>query len=361
MLALGMSTAWAQTPLLSGTTPSAFSLMPGSYGNGSIVAVTGMPFSQAWQVNVTGTAPNFQSVTLTATTTSSVAEGDVIIATFYYRRTDTISDELNVTAYFQQVGGAAADSIVIPLRGRGQWRKISIPFIANSNYATGGADFFFALSAQVQSVQISGVNLADYGQKSLLLTGVTDASSQFVFSGSTGQTIWATETKVPVTGNPFFTTASHIPVTTTPGTDSYVNLAATNRTVVSGSDTLVAVFWVRDADTPAQNAVVGMATLNSTGTAVVTYQQNALIVDANWKQHIIPFTTGSNYAANAMLFELKCAAELQTVEYGGLQLLDLGPSVNAATLTSTVNDYPGRLLSDTWRAVANASSAKPFR
>ncbi len=50
----------------SGTTPSAFSLIKGTYANGSIVSVTGQPFSRAWQVNVTTNAPSSENVVLTA-------------------------------------------------------------------------------------------------------------------------------------------------------------------------------------------------------------------------------------------------------------------------------------------------------
>ncbi len=108
---------------------------------------------------------------------------DAIVATFYYRRTDTMSDETNITARFQQIGGAAASSIVIPLRGRQQWRKISIPFIASASYPAGGARFCFQLSAQIQSLQVSGVSLVNHGQKSLFGPGVVDATPLFTFVG----------------------------------------------------------------------------------------------------------------------------------------------------------------------------------
>ena len=62
-------------------------------------------------------------------------------------------------------------------------------------------------------------------------------------------------------------------------------------------------------------------------------------------------------ATNAMQFYVKCSAQLQTVEFGGLQLLDLGILVSGSNITSTLNDYPGRLITDSWRADANARIA----
>lgn len=349
----------AQTALLSSNTPAAFSLVHGSYGSGSIVSVTGEPFTQAWQVNVTTSAPSSQSVTLTTTTIANVAKGDTIIASFYYRRTDTTASELNVTACFQQLAAPVTDAVVLPLRGREQWRQISIPFIANADYTAGTALFYFALSAQIQTVQISGVTLMDYGQKSVFGTGITDASSHFTFSGSAGTTTYATCTSVPVTGNPFFTTASHIAVTNVPPCtpDSYVNLTAFIPVPVTAGDTMIAIFWVRDADSPSIMSVDGVMAQQS-GPHVTLFNPSPLIVDGTWKQHIIPFTAPTTYAANGMQILVKCGAQVQTVEFGGLQLLDLGSTVTLASLSSTVNDYPGRLLTDSWRADADARIAQ---
>jgi len=239
------------------------------------------------------------------------------------------------------VASPNADSIVIPLRGREQWRQISVPFIANAAYAAGAAKFYFQISTQRQEVLLSGVTLTDYGQKSVFGTGIIDATGSFTFNGGAD----ATKSTVAVSGNPFFTTATHIAVTANPHDDSFVNLSATVPQAVTTGDTMIAIFWVHDADTTTKNAVVGFATQNATGTKSVSYQQGSLIVDGGWKEHIVPFTAAATYAANAMAFQLKCSAQLQTVEYGGLQLVDLGT-------TSTLLDYPGRLITDSWRAAA---------
>ena len=352
-----MLPASAQTPLLSDTTAAAFSLTHGTYGNGWLYWTPGQPFPQAWQVNVTGTAPSPSSVCLTATTSASVAIGDVIVATFYYLRSDTTSDEVNISALFEQVGYPHADSIVIPLRGRGQWRKVSVPFIANANYSAGSARFSFWLSTQIQSLQISGVTLLNYGQKSLFGTGIIDATPQFVFSGSAAGTTFGTGTSAPVSGNPFFTTATHITVIADPHDDSLVKLSAIVPSAVTAGDTLVAIFWARDADAVAKNAVIGLTARQAVYPNTVVYNQSSLIVDGSWKQHIIPFAATTSYAANGMQFFLKCSAQLQTVEFGGLQLLDLGAAVPVSSLTSTVNDYPGRLITDSWRTDANTRIA----
>lgn len=349
--------ARAQTQLLSGTTPAAFSLIKGTYANGSIVSVTGQPFSQAWQVNVTTNAPSSENVVLTASTASAVSAGDAIVATFYYRRTDTMSDEANITARFQQIGGTAASSVVIPLRGRQQWRKISVPFIANASYPAGGARFCFQLSAQIQGLQVSGVSLVNYGQKSLFGPGVVDATPLFTFVGAAAGTTFGTQSTVSVTGHPFFTSASHIDVTADPHVDSYVKLVANVPGTVTNGDTLVAIFWVRDADGAAKNAVVGFTAQQSVYPNAVVTNQGSLVVDGGWKQHVIPFTANASYPGNAMQYLVKCAAQLQSVEFGGLQLLNFGTAVSAASLTSTVNDYPGRTISDAWRTDANTRIA----
>lgn len=348
----GTTRGTAQTFLLSNNTPTAFSLVPGSYGNGFIAAVTGQPFTSAWQVNVTATAPNPSGVTLTANTSVAVAAGDLIVASFSYRRTDSTADEININARFEQVASPFNASVVVPLRGRGQWRQVSIPFIANASYAAGSARFYFQLSAQKQKMQISGVTLANYGQTSLFGPGIIDASPSFAFNGTAAGTTYGTNTSVAVSGNPFFSTASHITVTANPNDDSTVQLKATVPSAVTANHNLLAIFWARDADTVPKNAVIGFSTQNAAGTKVVSYNQSAIIVDGAWKQHVIPFTIPTTYAANGMAFVLKCSAQLQTVEIGGLQLLDIG-TVPATSLSSTLNDYPGRLITDSWRTAAN--------
>ena len=351
--------AAAQTALLSSATPAAFTLIHGTYGTGGIVSVSGEPFPQAWQVSVTHSAPSSQSVVLSANTAVAVAAGDAIVATFWYRRTDTTADEVNISARFESATAPVASAVVVPLRGREQWRQVSIPFLANASYAAGAARFDFALSAQIQSLQVSGVTLTDYGQKSLFGPGITDATPFFTFTGSAPAGTYATDSGVAVTGNPFFSSASHIAVTAVPPVDSYVKLSANVPQAVASGDTLVAIFWVRDADAVPQNAVVGITAQQAIYPTAQVYNQSALIVDGAWKQHIIPFTANASCSANGMQILVKCAAQLQTVEFGGLQLLDLGnaPALAAATLTSTVNDYPGRLLTDSWRADADARIA----
>jgi len=340
------------TPVLSSTAPSAFTLNAGTYGSGSTIAVTGEPFTQAWKVTVTSSENSPQNVTLAAATSAQVNVGDTLVATFYYRRNDTTATELNMNACFEQLASPYTDSVVIPLRGRQIWREISVPFIANATYAVGAAKFYFQISTQKQEVEISGVTLTDYGQASVFGAGSIDASSQFSFNGSAD----ATETHAAVTGNPFFTTGTQIAVTTNPNYDAYVNLTATVPQAIGATDTLVAIFWVRDADAVTKNAVIGLSTQNAAGKAVTSYVQSSLIVDGNWKEHIIPFSTGVSYTTSApMSFTLKCSAQLQTVEYGGLELLDLGTGTNTptvASLNSTLLDYPGRLISDSWRTAA---------
>ena len=354
------TTALASSALIPPDSASYFQLNGGNYTTDSkSTTVDNMPFKTYWQVNVTTLPPTATSVLLTASTDDIVKKGETIVASFYYRRTDGIADELNITASFQQKGNTN-NSVTIPLRGREQWRQVSVPFVAADDYAVGGAVFTFALGAQLQAVQIGGITLTDYKASSLLASGSTDATSLFTFTGAAGTT-YATETKgVAVSGNALFTTASQINVTTpTPvGLETSVRLQATVPMTITAGHTLVAVFWVRDVDSPAIPAVTGMEMVNVSGNPVPWGVAAPLIVDGNWKQHTIVFTPTSTYAANTVAFMLYCGAQAQKVQFAGLQLEDLSTAVAASSLTTTQYDYPGRLLSDSWRADANARIAQ---
>ncbi|HEY8966035.1 MAG TPA: endo-1,4-beta-xylanase, partial [Candidatus Methylacidiphilales bacterium] len=368
-LFLTCGAAFGQTTLLSPNSLSALHLVGGGLASGSIQTVTDGPtdpvsgtvYTQAWDVNVTSTStpPVPYNVKLYATNAVAVAKGEALVATFFYRRVDDTPDEANVNAYFESQASPITKAVSLSLRGRKTWRRASIPFICDKDYAVGGAQFDFQLSWQIQHIQVAGFTLVTYGQKSVFASGSIDATPSFSFSGGT----WATDTSVAVTGQPFFTAASKLQMTVWPPHWDSVQLTAqvplsggAVNTIHSG-DTLVALFWMCGTSPDTVNlAIGGPEAVGASGT--LSLDQGNLMVDSTWKQHYVAFTAKENYAAGALHFYFRCGMKPQTVQFAGLQLIDLGSAVAAATLTGTQYDYPGRAIDASWRTAANTRIAQ---
>jgi len=362
--------AAAQTSIL----PATLTFTGGGYASMSTTTnftpPYGSPFTSAQDVNVTSQPPQTNSVTLGAMTTQAVTAGDALIVTLWYQRVDgqiattypgnpkIQPNEANLVASFDQ---GTVNSLTVPMRGRNQWRQINIPFIAA---ATGFATFNIEFGNTKQEILVGGVQIKDYGQKSVLSTAnPTDDTSAFVLSNN--NYAWGTlTTNVPVTGA-FFTTADKVKVNVAAGDAANhaqeCNLNANLTKPVAAGDTLVAILWLR-RDPASNQTNMGISAYNLTLQSLSTTIPASyvpLIVDGNWKQYYIPFTASQSYTeltpATTAQFQIMFGAAAQTLDVGGIQIIDLGTSVTAASLTSNQTEYPGRSLSDPWRATAQAS------
>lgn len=339
--------------------PSTLVFSGGSYGTGSVVAVTppaGATFTQAWDVHVTSVPTGSGTITVGASTTATVNQGDALVATIYYRRTDgNTAGEANVTAYFDEAASPFQRSVSIPMRGRLQWRKVEIPFIAA---ATGLGHFYVDFGAIKQEVQIGGVQLIDYQGASVLTASPSaiDGTGQFNLSNMSGT--WGTVSSISVANNPFFTTAKRVTTAVSPGIANGWELQLNSPLAkgITAGHTLVAIFWL--ARDPASNqgnmGVSGFKMQQAASPFTNMASYSSLMVDGNWKQFRIPFTATATYPANGSQFQLWFGSAVQQLDVGGIQIIDLGTSVAASDLTSSELDYPGRLLSDAWRADADA-------
>ena len=335
-------------------------------GTGSVVSVTpptGATFTQAWDITITH-ADSFHDARLWANTTQSVAKGDALVVTVWYRRVDGLSGSVmpgEAELFLNNYTGTTSPvtSLYTPLRGRNQWRQVTMPFIA----ATAGVmTVEIDCAALLQEVQIGGIQMTDYGQKSVLTTtpNVIDCTSQFTdFGYQNGAT--GTKTTISVTGNSYFTTADQIKVTAA-NQSGDVYIASNMAGAINAGDTLVALFWVARDSTSNQNNMgisgYGLGALANNKLTTYTNTYTPLLVDGTWKQYCIPFTAGQTCAANNSRMYLWFGAALQTMDVGGIQVIDLGASVPVSSLTNNGLDYPGRALNTGWQTTAAANIQK---
>jgi endo-1,4-beta-xylanase len=354
-------TAEGQTLLLS-TDPSTYNFSGTGLATGSLVTVTppsGATFTQAWDINVTAhTAAH--DVAISATTLTNPAQGDACVATFWWRRMDGIANESNLVAGFDQMATPFGRSVAVSMRGRNQWRQAHVPFVALGAQS----HLFVECGGTIQDVQIAGLQVTDYGQKSVLstTTGLLDGTSLFTLTNQNGT--WGTMSPISVTGNPFFATADQVKTTTSPvpvtdrtaANTGEFRLNANLAKAITAGDTLVAVFWMaRDRTSNQGNMGLSgyeLQQVSTPNTVISTF--DPLMVDGNWKQFCIPFTSAASYPAGGAQFQLWFGATVQTVDVGGIQILDLGP-VPLSSLTNNQLDYPGRNITDAWQATAQAN------
>ena len=270
--------------------------------------------------------------------------------------------ELNINFSLTQ---GSSTSLSMPLRGRSTWREVSIPFIAATS---GTMQFEVDYAAALQDVQIAGMQLFDYGQKSVLTNtpNVVDCTSQFSdLTYANGAT--CTESTVSVSGNSFFTQAEQLNVTAgSSPVDTNVFIASNLAGSITNGDTLVVIFWVcRDPSSNQGNmGLTGYYLQQLSNNKIVGVVPNnnysPLIVDGNWQQYCIPITAGMTLPANGSRLWLVFGQATQVIDVAGIQVIDLGTAVSAASLTHNELHYPGRELSANWQATA-ATNIQKYR
>jgi hypothetical protein len=361
----------APVQLIPSNNPAALSFAGHGFATGGILSMTGtdaysnsFPFSQGWEIKVNTATSPINNVLLAAGTTgtTTVAKGDLLVATFYYRRVDSATNEANFNVHVQETSNYIP-ALDLQMRGRTMWRKASIPFTAVVAAPTQGLAIMFEFGAQVQTIDIAGVSLVDYGQCSLFGVGNVDASSSeaFNFYGvNSSNPSYGTETTETSSYPAGYTQATQFNVTTLPPAGWYVRMDGAVPGAINKGDHLVAIYWTRSSSLPSGTlfGASGIGFLGTGNGAVNEWGSGDMMVDGGWKQWIAPFTASASHAANTLVCQIQAGNEVQGLQIAGIQLLDLAQTqmdaVTADNLTGTLYDYPGREIGNTWRANADA-------
>jgi endo-1,4-beta-xylanase len=196
------------TALLPADSATAFKLSAnaGDYAKMSSAAVTGQPFRTALRIEVTKKPQRAGDVMISTPVDAAMAAGDVLLVSFWMR--SGAAGEATLDAGFRTVPGAAPvfgapggpgarggagagappaaapGAAGVPGRGaagRGRggfggqpalnapavagtaWKKVQFPFALTRAYNKGEAEVTFTLGLREQTVEIGGIELADYG------------------------------------------------------------------------------------------------------------------------------------------------------------------------------------------------------
>ncbi len=133
----------------------------------SIVPVTGQPFKEAWRAEIKKGSGNEYAVQLQAKTTAPVDEGDILLATFYFRAAKPFEDQaIGQTQFvFEQAKSPYTKSVMYNVDATTEWRKIQLPFLAKEKYAAGDAQMIFRLGYEPEVIEIGGVTVENFAKK----------------------------------------------------------------------------------------------------------------------------------------------------------------------------------------------------
>ena len=184
-----------------------------------------------------------------------------------------------------------------------------------------------------------------------------DPAAFTFFSGGAQQ---ALAEVVPVVGQPF-ATAWRIEVLVQPPNPWKVQIVTRSTGPVKRGDTLWARFFLR-CTASRQESGAGRVTLVF-DTADEKHDTSIdLTVGAakDWKEFAFPFTCRHDLPARGAQIALRAGFRQQTIEIGGIEILNYGDSRKLSELPRTRADYPGREANAPWRKEA-ASRIEKFR
>ena len=157
--------------LLSGKSVAALSLS-GQTGRVRLseVDVTGQPFDKALRAEVVEPSGREWDVQISAKTSTPVAAGDVLLATFYVRATTSReeSGEARTEFVFELAREPWTKSVQYPVRAGREWRKFNVPFVSTGSYEAGTAQLIFRLGYTPQSIEIGGLSVENFGKQKQL-------------------------------------------------------------------------------------------------------------------------------------------------------------------------------------------------
>jgi endo-1,4-beta-xylanase len=158
--------------------------------------------------------------------------------------------------------------------------------------------------------------------------------------------------RVAVAGRPFKTAWQARTLKQPPQVYS-VQFSARTVAPVKRGDALLATFWLRSVTSMAGSARTDFVfeQANDPYTKSIVFPVSAT---AQWRQIHVPFTAAADYAPGAAQMNFHLGFVTQTIEIGGISVVDYGGKVKVSDLPNTPFTYEGRDPRATWRADAEA-------
>jgi endo-1,4-beta-xylanase len=135
-------------------------------GNAERVDVEGMDFARAWRLKTASLPPTYNEwdMRIRARGGAAVQKDDLILATFWIRCMSPEGGECATRLNVERSGAPYTKSFFASFLSYPDWRQVKVAFRMAEDYSPGGYFIDFWMSQQVQTVEVGGVSLLDYGQ-----------------------------------------------------------------------------------------------------------------------------------------------------------------------------------------------------
>lgn len=145
-----------------------------------------------YEVNVPRSSQSQYSVTMHWNSTGSVKKGDVLLACITMRTLSARqeSGESVVYYYFQKASGGYDKSFITQIGSVESWKTFFIPFVAHVDMPAGDAQIGLAYGALAQNVEISGIEILNFG-KNVSLSELPE--TRFSYMGRESDAQWRKE------------------------------------------------------------------------------------------------------------------------------------------------------------------------
>lgn len=213
---------------------------------------------------------------------------------------------------------------------------------------------FLGLLLGLASMTFSVAQAADVpaGGKSVLSADVTTALE---LAGAQKQL--GSAQAIDVTGVPF-SKAIRITTTTAPRNEWDVQVVALTAGDVKDGDVCLARFWMRCADSMTGEGFTTFV-FEESGGEYRKAKEFRIGANKDWTEVNVPFVARRDFAAGKAHVAFRAGFERQTIEIGGVEVLNFGPTaVKVDALPRTSITYAGREPDAPWRAEAQARIEK---
>ena len=144
-----------------------------------IVSVQGQKFSQAMRVTTSPGASSEWNVQLSANSTETIHTGDVLLAQFWMRCTESMTGEGFAGFVYELAKPEFDKAAEVRHCRRGAMARVLCPFFASRDFPAGESRVCFRVGYDRQTIEIGGLQITNYGKgaklEDLPRTGVSYA------------------------------------------------------------------------------------------------------------------------------------------------------------------------------------------
>jgi GH35 family endo-1,4-beta-xylanase len=153
---------------------------------------------------------------------------------------------------------------------------------------------------------------------------------------------------VPAAGQAF-ASAMRVTTATQPANSWDIQLAARSAAPVAKDDVLLATFWARAAE---GNEATASFIFEIAGPPYTKSADCAVSVGVQWKRFHVPFKSLGDFAAGGAGINFQLGFQPQTIEIGGVEVVNYGRNARLADLPRATVHYRGREADAPWRKAA---------